>query len=546
MNGEDEHRSGMEPSVFLHRGTRVGPKELSRIQRLVDRNEEWTRSEVAHQVCKIFGWRRPNGELAVRSCQDFVARMERRGLLRLPRSQRATGAGRRVLPELTPEFLMGPSVAWTGAVDPLAPLTVRPIVGPERVGWQAYMERYHYLGCRPLVGESLRYVALAGDELVALLGWASAALNNGPRDSYLGWDERTRSRRLHLVVNNTRFLVLPWVHEPNLASQILAANLRRLSADWREVYGHPILLAETFVDLSRFHGTCYRASNWVRVGQTQGWSRSGYQYERNNCPKAVFVYPLHQRAQQWLTARTSPVDPMTPSERKMIDVERLPLNGEGGLLEVLDGLLDARKARGKRHTLVSILAMAACATLCGVRSMTAIAQWASELSPEMLKRLGCPRPRPPSEPTFRRVLGTIDVAEMDRRVGEWNVRQTHLSGQGVALDGKSVRGSRDGSGRAVHLVGAVPHEAGVVVAQTRVPDKTNEIKSVRPLLDDLDVRGAILTGDAMFAQLEIARYLVEDKEADYLFTIKGNQPTLRKEIEDLGLQALSPPGGDRR
>jgi hypothetical protein len=127
-----------------------------------------------------------------------------------------------------------------------------------------------------------------GDELVALLGWAAAALHNGPRDRYLGWDADTKARRLCLVANNVRFLILPRGRR-NLASQILAANLRRLNRDWQAVYGHSVYMAETFVDVARFKGTCYRASNWIYLGQTRGFSRRGASYQPNARPKAVFV-----------------------------------------------------------------------------------------------------------------------------------------------------------------------------------------------------------------------------------------------------------------
>src|SRR3972149_7651351 len=133
------------------------------------------------------------------------------------------------------------------------------------------MECYHYLGCGPLVGESFRFGACFGWKVVALLAWAGAALKCGVRDRFVGWDEATKIAKLGLVVNNVRFLVLPWVEQKNLASRILAANLRRLSADWGETYGHPVYLAETFVDARRFRGTCYRASNWLELGETRGW-----------------------------------------------------------------------------------------------------------------------------------------------------------------------------------------------------------------------------------------------------------------------------------
>jgi hypothetical protein len=217
------------------------------------------------------------------------------------------------------------------------------------------------------------------------------------------------------------------------------------------------------------------------------------------------------------------------------------MEGAGGLFEVLQDLVDPRKRRGKRHSLTSILAIAACATLCGARSLVAMAQWASELSPSMLKRLGCQRRRPPCESTIRRTLAKIDGAEMDRKIGAWTAQQALVAGQGVAMDGKTVRGAKDGTNPAPHLVSAVVHGTGEVVAQTRVAAKTNEIKSVEPLFESLDIQGTVVTGDAMFTQTKIAKYLVEEKRADYLFTVKDNQPTLRQDIEDLGLEALPPP-----
>lgn len=179
-------------------------------------------------------------------------------------------------------------------------LLVRPIASEERLGWRLYMDRYHYLGDRTIVGEHLLYAALLDGEWVALLGWASAALQAPLRDKYIGWDEATKRRRLHLVVNNVRFLILPWVRVRHLASKILAANLRRLSADWQAVWKHPVVLAETFVDTTRFRGTCYRAANGSYLGETAGRSKRGNQYLYGGTRKALFTYPLRRHATRFL------------------------------------------------------------------------------------------------------------------------------------------------------------------------------------------------------------------------------------------------------
>ena len=169
----------------------------------------------------------------------------------------------------------------------------------------------------------------------------------------------------------------------------------------------------------------------------------------------------------------------------------------------------------------------------------AIAHWAADQSPRTRRRLGC-WGRVPSEPTIRRVLGALDGQALDARVGAWLAQHTTLAGQGLAIDGKTLRGSADGATKAVHLVSAVLHRDGVVVAQHRVPDKTNQITSVEPLFAERNITGTVVTGDALFAQKAIATHLVQGKQADSLFTVKDNHPTLRQDISDLQLDAFPP------
>jgi hypothetical protein len=260
------------------------------------------RKEVYLRVCVAWGWRKANGAPSVVACQDLLLRLEERGHLRLPASRKAssTGPSRRRLPVLPAEFV---ALSWTPVIDLeacLASVEVRPVAPEERAGWRLFMGRYHYLGDRPIVGEHLLYAAFLGDELVALLGWASAALHVPAREQYVGWDEQTKAAQLRLVANNVRFLVPPWVRVRCLASRVLALCLRRLSRDWQAAWGHPIHLAETFVDTARFKGTCYRASNWAYLGQTAGRSKRGNDYLHHDAPKAVFVYPLHRHARRAL------------------------------------------------------------------------------------------------------------------------------------------------------------------------------------------------------------------------------------------------------
>ncbi len=266
-----------------------------------------TRGQLVQAVCAAWTWRQVNGAPSTYACTDLLLRLEERGLLELPPPARPRRTrDRRALATLP---LPPDLIALTGLEvrDPdadLGTLCVRPIYAEERLGWRLYMERYHYLGDRPIVGEHLLYAALLGDELVARIGWASAAFRAPLREKYIGWDEATKRHRLHLVANNIRFLILPWVRVRHLASKILAANLRRLSADWQRTWKHPVWLAETFVDRARFRGTCYRAANWLCLGDTAGRTKQGNHYLHGGTRKALFVYPLRRHATRCLREGT--------------------------------------------------------------------------------------------------------------------------------------------------------------------------------------------------------------------------------------------------
>jgi hypothetical protein len=212
------------------------------------------------------------------------------------------------------------------------------------------------------------------------------------------------------------------------------------------------------------------------------------------------------------------------------------------LLDMLDQIVDPRKRRGVRHPIRSVLGVSVCAVLSGMRGFTAIAQWAQSLPRATRLRLGCGQGKAPSEPTIRRVLQAVDVEQVDQRVGEWLTEREGLQGEAIAMDGKTLRGSGDGQDKPCHLLSAVLHGHGIVVAQRRVDEKTNEIKVVQPLLEDLNIEGAVVTADALHTQRHEAQYLVRDKKADYMFTVKGNQPTLEAQITEVEWDAFPPSG----
>jgi len=301
-----EFRVGHE-GPFEYRGTALGPEEIGRIQRLIDADLSQPQYRIAEQVCREFGWLRPNGEPARTSCSVFLRALANRGVLRLPKMgskpPRRGGSEKRDAAAIL-SFLG--TVPGFVECQPSGPMTLRPIEREEWSGFRLHMERYHYLGLVKPAGESMCYAAFVGTELVALLMWSAPALHNHPRDAYVGWDKRARERNLPWVVNNTRFLVLPWIRQYCLASQVLGANLRRLSHDWELRYGHPVLLAETFVDAARYKGTCYLASNWLKVGQTRGWSRLRVGFVKHGASKHVFVRALHRKAVELLRERDLP------------------------------------------------------------------------------------------------------------------------------------------------------------------------------------------------------------------------------------------------
>ena len=516
------------------RGTTLGPNALTQIRRALTAPELVTRHAICRRICQTFGWRARTGELALSACRNLLVRLEREGLIRLPPSR-----------VVRPRAARRPAaLSATGfALDDVGAhgMTVRPVRTAERGHFRALLDRHHYLGGGSLPGASIFQVAFCDGVAVGLLAWGPAALRNPPRDAWLGWNEATRIRRLHLVANNVRFLMLPDAagRAPHLASRILGAGLARLSRDFAAQYAHPVLLAETFIDAARFAGTCYRASNWFRLGVTSGWARRGPEYVRHGRPKDVFVYPLHRRAREWLAGPECPLD-HPPEPAMHLDVSQLPLEGAGGLFAVLEEIVDPRMRRGVRHKVGALLALGVTAKLAGARSFVAIAQWVENLSGELRARLGGSRWKSPSESTFRRVFAQLDAEELERKIGAWSAQRQSLSGAGLALDGKTLRGSRHKDVPGVHLVSAVLHRDGTVLAQAPVPDKSNEIKSVRPVLGALDLTGAVVTGDAMFTQQDIVQYVVEEKHADFVLTVKDNQPKLHADIQALGMESFSP------
>jgi len=270
-------------------GRAFSAEELATIRGLIAAGSQETRAELARQVCDRLEWRRPDGRRKDMSCRVAMIRMERDGLIDLPPPRQTNGNGKR-----------RPRV--TSASDPLPELTLpagrlgeiefRQIEGrKDSALWNELIERHHYLGYEPLPGAQMRYFASSRSQMLAVLGFGASAWKVAPRDRFIGWTYEQRITNLRLVVNNARFLILPWIRSRNLASHLLARVAKRLPQDWELRYGYRPVLLETFVE-ERFRGSCYRAANWTCVGRTQGRGKLDRKRLYALPVKQIFLYPL--------------------------------------------------------------------------------------------------------------------------------------------------------------------------------------------------------------------------------------------------------------
>ena len=271
-------------------GRSFSAQEIQRIRNLIDSEPALNRAALSRRVCEQLGWLTADGRGKQMSCRVAMLRMERDGLIRLPPAQKGNGNGRR-RPPLGPAS--EPRLPISLPAGPLVPLRLRLVQTPQESALcNELVERYHYLGYTPLPGAQLRYLVFAAEQLLALLGFGAAAWALAPRDQFIGWSPEERIRNLHLLVNNARFLVLPWVASRNLASRILGAAARQLPRDWTDRYGYAPVLLETFVQRNLHSGTCYRAANWICLGTTQGRGKLDTKNRRPLPVKSILVYPL--------------------------------------------------------------------------------------------------------------------------------------------------------------------------------------------------------------------------------------------------------------
>jgi len=348
----------------------------------------------------------------------------------------------------------------------LKDIHVRPVERAEEALFQQLMQSHHYLGALPKISETLWYVATWGEHWVALLSFSAAAWKCAVRDRWIGWHYRHQYDRLKLIANNSRFLILPDWHRPNLASRTLSLCLKRLDRDWLARFGHRLLLVETFVDPRRFRGTLYQAANWTCVGESRGFrrTREGYS-EAGRAPKKVFVRALHPNARALLGA---PV--LDPAYRMGEPKMMLTAAQMRSLPEFFADIADPRRAQGRRHRLVTILSLAAAAVLCGMRGYKAIADWVQSLSPAARARFGCRLDQGqrlvPSEYVIRDALIRVDPAELDRALARWNTTYGEHDAS-LAIDGKTMCNAIDEQGARTHIMSVVGHQSQACYTQKK-------------------------------------------------------------------------------
>ena len=286
-------------------GRLLQPIDLSWLRNVVQDNPDWSRHKITKHICKHWGWCTHSGQLKTFAARSMIDKLEQQGFLALPPIR--TAYRRKPLPPFSKGFVAPALKPIEKSLGSLTPLSIQ-IPGPNSyeencVGY--YLNCHHYLGFNRTVGENIKYLVRdqSGQDIACLL-FGSAAWKTAPRDAFIGWSRETRKANVNLITNNTRFLILPKVHVPHLASHILGAIMRRIQQDWITKYAHPIHLAETFVERNLFKGTCYKASNWHCVGQTKGRSRQDGCNTQLSVPiKDIFLYPLTKNFRQVLCRR---------------------------------------------------------------------------------------------------------------------------------------------------------------------------------------------------------------------------------------------------
>lgn len=393
----------------------------------------------------------------------------------------------------------------------------------------------HYLHSARLVGERLYYAVLWKGQWLAVATWSAAAFHLKARDAFIDWTEEQRRQRLPLVVNNSRLYVLPQFHYPNLVSRFMKLMLGRLSADWERSWGHPVALAESFVDPDQYRGTAYKVSGWSQLGHTRGWKRSAVDfYEKHDCPKQVWIRELVKNACAKLRAPELPAA-WAQGLDKVQPRCTAPVKEMASLMERLHRTIpEFRRKQGLAYPIAGMLALIAMATFSGVaRGYEDLADYAATLSQPQLRALKfrldphTGRVRAPQRTTFERVLSAVDSDLLQRVLLLWQEQVLGpVQDRLVIIDGKEIRHAD------LESVSAVDG-TGRWLGSTLVAEGSNEIPAGRQQLAKLDLVGKIVLSDAAHTQVAHARQILYEQGGNWLMTVKKNQKDLFETLETL-------------
>jgi hypothetical protein len=287
--------------TWKYRDRTVSGADIAFIRELIATHAEASRYALSRQLCEAWSWKQRNGALCDQICRGLLLKLEGAGEIQLPpvrfRPARNPLAERR-----PPELVVADERPVYGPLSALLPLEIQLVRrSRDEPLFNSLIQQYHYLGYEQPVGEHLKYLVKVRGQAIACLAWSSAPRHLGARDRFIGWDPQARRRNIRFIAYNTRYLILPWVQVPHLASHILGRMAKQASRDWERIYAHPIYLLETFVDRQRFEGTCYRAANWIVVGDTTGRGKDAQSWKPNRSIKQILVLPLHRRFRQSLS-----------------------------------------------------------------------------------------------------------------------------------------------------------------------------------------------------------------------------------------------------
>ena len=284
---------------WKHRGRIITPADITFIQQLIEANPGLSRRKLSAKLCEAWEWRQANGALRDMVCRGLLLMLDRAGQIQLPAIKKRPNNPLARRPRPSPVLI--DTTPIRDALKTLQPLQIEQVrrTGDERL-YNSLIEQHHYLGYEQPVGEHLKYVVWSQGRPIACMAWSSAPRHLGCRDRFIGWDSQARRRNIRFIAYNTRFLIVPWVQVPHLASHILGRIAQRVSGDWEALYAHPIYFLETFVDPERFRGTCYRAANWMLLGETTGRGKDDQTNRPNRSIKQLLAYPLTPQFRQLL------------------------------------------------------------------------------------------------------------------------------------------------------------------------------------------------------------------------------------------------------